>query len=205
MTEATTSKVLYSPLAQARWAHLVQPRPQMDPDKPLAWSVDLVLPAAEPQTQAFQQQLEEAFLAEHGSRKRRSDKGFPLKPDKLNPELLVAKFKAQQLLNRDGTPAPGPRLIDARKQPWDGSAIGNGSRLIVAFRIYPWDRPEGCGISLILKAAQVVQFVPYTQQDPTEGFAEQEGYAVAAASLSAGRDGDQDEFGDGFCSEEVPF
>ena len=38
------TEILYTPLADVRWAHLVEPRPQMDPEKPLAWSVDLLLP-----------------------------------------------------------------------------------------------------------------------------------------------------------------
>jgi hypothetical protein len=191
----TESKILYSPLALARWAYLVEPRQQMDPDKPLAWSVDLVLPTSDPKTAAFQTKLEEVFTAEHGTKKRRSDKGFPLKPDKNDPNLLIAKFKAQQLTNRDGSTAPGPKILDAKKQPWDGAAIGNGSKLIVAFKVYPWDRPEGCGISLIITAAQVVHFVPYVIDDGVDGFDEQEGYAVAKA----------DEFVDEFGDEEPPF
>lgn len=176
------SKTFYSPLAETRWAYLIEPRAQMDADKPPAWSCDLVLPKADPKTEAFVTSLEEAFVAEHGTKKRRSDKGFPVKPDKDNPELLVVKFKAQQLAKRDGGTMPGPKVIDAKKQAWDGSAIGNGSKLIVAFKIHPWDRPEGCGISLILKAAQVVHFVPYVQDDGVDGFDEQEGYTVPGAA-----------------------
>lgn len=175
MTTDTKAKTLYSPLAEARWAHLVTPRAQMDESKPPAWSVDLVLPANDPKTIAFHKALEDAFIAEHGANKRRSDKGFPLKTDKNDPNLLVAKFKAQQLVRKDGTTAPAPKIIDAKKQPWNGASIGNGSKLIVAFRIFPWTRPEGCGISLILKAAQVVEFVPYLEDDATDGFEEQAG------------------------------
>ena len=57
------SKVMYTPLAEARWAYLVEPRAQMDPDKPLAWSVDLVMPAKDPKTIAFKKLLEEQFVA----------------------------------------------------------------------------------------------------------------------------------------------
>lgn len=186
----TESKVLYTPLSEARWAYLVEPRAQMDPDKPLAWSVDLVMDANDPKTVAFQKKLEEAFVAEHGTKKRRSDKGFPVKPDKDDPSKVVVKLKAQQLIRRDGSAAPGPTVIDAKKKTWDGSQIGNGSKLIAAFKIHAWDRPEGCGISLILKAAQVVHFVPYVQDDGVDGFEEQEGYSVPSAA------DEFDEFGD---------
>lgn len=176
------TKVLYSPLCEARWAYLIEPRAQMDPDKPKAWSVDLVMKKDDPKTEAFIKRLEEVFVAEHGTKKRRSDKGFPVKPDKNDPNLLIAKFKAQQLIRDDGSSAPAPKVIDSKKQAWSGDAIGNGSKLIVAFKPFAWDRPEGCGLSLILRAAQVVHFVPYEGDDATDGFEEQEGYTVAGVA-----------------------
>jgi hypothetical protein len=65
--------------------------------------------------------------------------------------------------------------MDSRKRPWDGSAIGNGSKLIVAYKTYTWERPEGVGISLIPTAVQVVHFVPYLLDDGVDGFEEQAG------------------------------
>jgi hypothetical protein len=44
----------------------------------------------------------------------------------------------------------------------------------------------------------VVHYVPYQESDPTEGFAEQEGYSQAEALA----DGGYDEFAS---DEEVPF
>lgn len=174
------SKVLYTPLAEARWVNLIDPRPQMDPDKPKAWTVDLILPKGEAQTAAFIDRLEQALIAEHGTKKRRSDKGFPCKPDKNNPELLVVRFKSQQNQKSDGSYWPGPKLLDSRKLPWDGRAIGNGSKLIIAFKVNAWDRPEGVGITLIPTAAQVVHLVPYVEDDGVDGFEEQEGgFSVA--------------------------
>ena len=172
----------------------------MDPEKPLAWSVDLLLPLGEATSQVFLEKLERQFIEAHGSKKRRSDKGEPWKLDKEQPsQLMVVKFKAQQLTRRDGSQASGPRLIDASKQPWNGASIGNGSRLVIAYVIHAWDRPEGVGITLIPRAAQVVHYVPYQESDPTEGFAEQEGYSQAEAALG---DGGYDEFAS---DEEVPF
>ncbi len=176
----------------------------MDPEKPLAWSVDLLLPLGEATSQTFLEKLERQFIEAHGSKKRRSDKGEPWKLDKEQPsQLMVVKFKAQQLTRRDGSQASGPRLIDASKQPWNGASIGNGSRLVIAYVIHAWDRPEGVGITLIPRAAPVVHYVPYQESDPTEGFAEQEGYSQAEAALvGAGATGGYDEFAS---DEEVPF
>jgi hypothetical protein len=175
MTEATATKIHYSPLAEARWCYLIEPRAQMDESKPPAWSVDLVLPDGDPKTVAFHQKLEQMLVEAHGSKKRRSPHGMPIKPDKSDPTILIAKFKAQQLTRKDGSTIPGPKVIDSRKQPWDGSAIGNGSKLIVAFKAHTWERPEGVGISLIPTAVQVVHFVPYVTDDGVDGFEEQAG------------------------------
>ena len=178
MTDSTT-KIHYSPMAEARWVYLVEPRAQMDDSKPPAWSVDLCMPADDPKTQAFHQLLEAAFIEHHGSKKKRSPHGMPFKIDKNDSTVMVAKFKAQQLTRKDGSTLAGPKVIDSKKQPWDGSAIGNGSKLIIAFKIHTWERPEGCGISLIPTAVQVVSFVPYLVDDGVDGFEEQAGgYAV---------------------------
>jgi hypothetical protein len=178
MTTDTATKIHYSPLAECRWAHLVEPRAQMDDSKPPAWSVDLVLTEGYATTTAFQQLLDEAY-AEHHGRKKRSPHAIPLKPDKQDPGLLIAKFKAQQLVKKDGTTLPGPKVIDSQKGAWNGAAIGNGSKIIIAYRIHAWERPEGCGVSLIPKAVQVVHFVPYVVDDGADGFDVQpDGYKV---------------------------
>jgi hypothetical protein len=99
--------------------------------------------------------MEDQFIALHGSRKRRAEKGFPWKADKEKPsEITVVRFKVPQFQRRDGSLSEGPRIVDAKKQPWDGAAIGNGSRVVV----------------------------PYEQVDPTDGFEEVDGYTTAGAA-----------------------
>jgi hypothetical protein len=181
MTEATAPKIHYSPLAEARWCYLIEPRAQMDESKPPAWSVELILPAKDPKTQALHQQVEKMMDEAHGTKKLRSDKGMPLKLDKKDPTIMVMKFKAQQLVRNNGTTIPGPKVIDSKKQPWDGSAIGNGSKLIVAYKPHFWDRADGVGMTFIPTAVQVVSFVPYVTDDGVDGFEEQaNGYVVPA-------------------------
>jgi hypothetical protein len=74
------TEILYSPQAEVRWAHLVEPRPQMDPEKPLAWSVDLLLPLAEPTSQTYLETLERQFIEAHAARSAaatRANRGSP--------------------------------------------------------------------------------------------------------------------------------
>ena len=43
------------------------------------------------------------------------------------------------------------------------------------------DGENGCGMTFQPRAVQVVEFVPYEQVDPTDGFDEREGYSSADA------------------------
>jgi hypothetical protein len=192
------SDIYFSPAAPVRWCHLITARTQLDDSKPKAWTAELVLsPATDPKHRAFVEKLDAIFTDTHGTKKKRSDKGQPWKADKDDPSKVVVKFKAQEFVREDGSKAAGPQIIDAKRQPWDGSQIGNGSELIIKFSTYGWERPEGTGLSLQPKAAQVVSFVPREEQDATDGFEEQEGgFALADAG------GYVDEFAS---DEEPPF
>ncbi len=189
--------IFRTPLAEVRWAHLITPRHQLDKSKPKAWTADLLLPNTDEKAQSFLLAMEDQFIALHGSRKRRAEKGFPWKPDKEKPsEITVVRFKVPQFQRRDGSLSEGPRIVDARKQPWDGAAIGNGSKVIVAFDIYDWDGENGCGMTFQPRAVQVVEFVPYEQVDPTDGFEEVEGYTTpgsGAGDWSTGAADDSEE------------
>ena len=192
------SEILYSPQAPVRWAHLITARETLDPSKPKAFTCELLLSSSNPKHVAFLTRLDQVFTDTHGAKKRRSDKGTPWKTDKDDGTLTVVKFKAQEFVRDDGSKAAGPRVLDSRKQPWDGSEIGNGSEVILAFTTYGWERPEGTGLSLQPKAVQVVTFVPRADlgDAAADGFTEQEGgYSVAQPA------GFVDEFGD----EEAPF
>ena len=190
------SDIFFSPVAPARWCFLIAARPQLDESKPKAWTVELVLSDDNPKHQAFLLMLKQRFTDVHGTVKKHSDKGQPWKPDKADPTKTVVKFKTLEFVREDGSKAAGPQIIDSKRQPWDGSGIGNGSELIIKFELSAWDRKqEGCGLSLHPKAVQVVQFVPREEEDATDGFEEQEGYSVAEPV------GYVDEFGD----DEAPF
>jgi hypothetical protein len=194
------AEIIYSPQAPVRWAHLITARDTLDPSKPRAWTCELLLSQSNPKHVAFLERLDQIFTDTHGSKKKRSDKGTPWKTDKDDGSITVVKLKATEFVRDDGSKAAGPRIIDSRKQPWDGQAIGNGSEVIIAFTCYGWERPEGTGLSLQPKAVQVVALVPYEGVDEKalDGFSEQDGYVVAQAAPA----GFIDEFGD---DEEVPF
>lgn len=191
------SETFYSPKAPVRWAHLINAD---EYEGKYSYSCELVLePKTNPAHAAYLERLEAEFIALHGAKKARSSKGTPWRPDKDDASKTVVRFKANRFENEDGSHSKGPRIVDAKKAPWDGREIGNGSEVIVGHTVYPWSRSEGCGITLQPRAVQVVNFIP--REDPgeqiAEGFEEQDGFSVAAAAT----DGYVDEFGD----EEAPF
>ena len=110
--------IFRTPLAEVRWAHLITPRHQLDKSKPKAWTADLLLPNSDEKAQSFLLAMEDQFIALHGSRKRRAEKGFPWKPDKEKPsEITVVRFKVPQFQRRDGSLSEGPRIVP-RQPPW---------------------------------------------------------------------------------------
>ena len=64
--------------------------------------------------------------------------------------------------------------------------------MIVAFDIYDWDGENGCGMTFQPRAVQVVEFVPYEQVDPTDGFDEVDGYTTSTAASGWAADGSGD-------------
>jgi len=183
------SETFYSPKAPVRWAHLIHAD---EYEGKFSYSCELVLSNDDPTHAAFLKKLESEFVALHGAKKARSSKGTPWKADKDDAGKTVVRFKSNRFENPDGSFSKGPRIVDAKKHPWDGRELGNGSVLIIGFTFYPWSRSEGCGVTLQPKACQVVEFVAREDQGEqvAEGFEEQEGFSVAAA------DGYVDEFGD---------
>ncbi|MEI6032434.1 MAG: hypothetical protein WCQ20_14920 [Synechococcaceae cyanobacterium ELA739] len=189
------SDIHFTPAAPVRWCHLISARTQLDESKPKAWTCELVLDNNDAKHKAFLAKLDQIFTDTHGTKKKRSDKGQPWKPDKDDPTKTVVKFKALEFVREDGSKATGPQIIDAKRQAWDGSQIGNNSQLIIKFSTYGWERPEGTGLSLQPKAAQVLTFVAREQDDATDGFEEQDGYSVTQPIG----------FVDEFAEEEAPF
>lgn len=160
------SELLYTPPAEAQWIHLLDPRPQLDPDKPLAWTFNLLFPSDHKIFQELTEKVNGIFPG-----KKREPK-VPWKPHQDREGITVLKFKASQLTRRDGTAIPGPRVVDAKKQEWTAGNIGNGSVLRACYFIHPFDRPDGHGVTLIPKSVQVLKFVPIS--DGSEGFEEDE-------------------------------
>jgi hypothetical protein len=178
-------ELLVSPLGEAEWAKVIQPGKGYEAADPDEWTIDLVLdPGKVPAHLDFIARLEFLMQEEHGKAKV-AERGWPFRDHKEKPGLVVVKFK-RRTVTKKGNEVPPPVVIDARKQPWNGDLIGNGSKVKVGFTVYGWDRKDGCGISLELVSLQVIDLVPFEQADPTSAFGEEDGYTVPEAEATAG-------------------
>ena len=170
-------QTIYTPRAACRWAHLIN---ASEYEGKYSYSVELLLNNDDKTHQAFLNTLEQEFVASHGTKKSRADKGEPWRPDKTESGITVVKFKANRFDNPDGTFSRGPRIVDAKRATWDGRDIGNGSEIIIGFTTYAWDAKQGCGLTLNPRAVQVLKFVPREDMGDAaaDGFEEQDGFSV---------------------------
>ena len=177
---------MVSPLAEAEWAKVIEPGKGYEEGDPEEWVIDLVLdPSANPAHLEFISKIELLMQEAHGSSVKVAERGWPFRDHKQRAGLVVVKFK-RNTVTKKGNQLPPPVIVDARKQPWNGDLIGNGSKVKVGFSYYGWARKDGAGISLQLESLQVIDLVPYEGIDPTGGFGEEEGYAVPEAEATAG-------------------
>jgi hypothetical protein len=190
----------FTPIAPVRWCNLIKARPQLDPEKPHAFTTHLILKPELDEHADFLNNLEKLFNDIHGTKKR-SDKGTPWKRDKTDSSLVVVKFKTLQFVDDDGNKSKGPVIIDAKRKPWNGAAIGNGSECIIKFQIGEWTKADGCGITLWPKAVQVLSYISREEEDASEGFEDQEGYELPP-NYEAGY---VDEFGETKGTEEASW
>jgi hypothetical protein len=170
-------KLWKTPIAEVRWCKLLEPAPQFDEAKPNAYSCELLLPVGSKEALEFEAQLEEIFNEVHEGDAKRNQYAMPIRVDKDDDKIQVFKFKLEDRTFEAKRPGDEPRrteapvIMDSRQNPWDRSKlIGNGSKIIVAFNVYPWGkgRPGGVGITLQPRKVMVVDLVEYVKATDDE-------------------------------------
>lgn len=157
-------ELLKTPLVEVRWCKLLGPaRPnKFDPSKRPTWSVDALLDNSNSGHVTWLQEMEDKYAEVHGDA-RKAARCFPwFLGEGDDKGRTIVKFKLPEFERKDGTTSEGPTIFDSAKAPWDQRReIGNGSKLIIAFDIYGWKAPTGCGMTFQPRAAQVVELVEY--------------------------------------------
>ena len=172
-----------TPAGIAQYPYLTKPDTKFNPDGEYKISVEIPGAAAQ-DTVTF---LDEQFAASVAKAKK-DNPGKKIKegdvPYSVNDDTgkVTVRFKLKaKVTPKQGDPfEQRPALFDAKGKPIGTDAkIGGGSKVKVAYELVPYYTAiAGAGISLRLKAVQVIDLVEFSGGASSEayGFGEEEGY-----------------------------
>jgi len=135
---------------KAHWASVVEPNTTYEP----AWQIDVAI------DDETRQKLESIGL---NVKNKGDDRG----------DFFSCKRK---VVKKDGSKREAPRVIDAKRNPWDSRLIGNGSTVKVKIQPYEYEYAGKAGVTSDLMAVQVIDLVPYG--DPSGDFQEEDGFTI---------------------------
>lgn len=172
-----------TPAGIAQYPYLTKPDTKFNPDGEYKISVEIPGAAA----QDIVTFLDEQFAASVAKAKKENP-GKKIKegdvPYSVNDDTgkVTVRFKLKaKVTPKQGDPfEQRPVLFDAKGKPIGADAkIGGGSKVKVAYELIPYYTAiAGAGISLRLKAVQVIDLVEFSGGASSEayGFGEEEGY-----------------------------
>lgn len=177
-----------TPKGVAQYPYLNNPDTKFNPDGD--YKVTLVLSAEDSNaiTQFLDEQLAlsvaEATKANPGKKIKTADV-----PYRLNEETgevsINFKLKAKVTPQKGEPFEQKPAIFDAKGVPLRDVNVGGGSKIKVSYEVYPfYTSLIGAGITLRLKAAQVIDLVEYNggSNSADYGFGKEEGYEGEEAS-----------------------
>ena len=159
-----------TPLVEVQWCKLLgEPEAnRFEPNKPPVWSVEAVFDPNNKQHQEWLLKQEDEFSKQHGINAKISANSLPSKTSDDGKTTLWT-FKLKRFTRkRDGGFTSGPLVVDSHNNLWNHDfLIGNGSKMIIAYELYPWKGPTGVGLAYQPRQAQVVSHVAYERSaDP---------------------------------------
>lgn len=182
-----------TPAGIAQYPYLSKPDTKFNPDGDYKVTLDIKSENAA----SLMQQLEDAHVKAMEDAKA-ENKGKRIKEGELpfivNEDAGTVSFKFK--LKAKVTPKKGdpfeqkPSLVDAKRKPLPASAkIGGGSTIKVAFEIIPYYTAiAGAGVSLRLKAVQVLDLKEYSGNGAAGAFGEEDGFEAEASSADESED-----------------
>ena len=125
----------------AYWASLTRPNEKFEP----MWRLDL----------AVDDKTAEDFKSQ----------GISVGETVIDEQTIsnIVRFK-RKVSKANGDKNTQPTLVDANKEPLD-KIVGNGSKVNVMYKSYPWNFKGKTGIGLDLQAVKVLDLVEYIPQE----------------------------------------
>jgi len=187
-----------SPLGTAIYPRLTQPDTKFDKDG--VYSVDLELDPMDKAASSFIDSLkkasDEAYRDEcekkGGKKLKRCD--LPIKETEDGKVRIKFKLKAKAG-NEEKSWEQKPVIFDSAGTAMQTPPnVGSGSRIKVAFEVVPFfTAMVGAGISLRMKAVQILELKEYTPGDNFDAYgfkADPKGFVAASATEAASEDND---------------
>ena len=161
---ASTLELLKTPLGTIRWCKLLgEARKAYEDGKPDEWTAEILLDGTDRTTLEWTQLMEQKFEEIHGKDAKKNTWWFNCNPDKDDPSQLCVKFKKRCFVDNNGTKTEGPTVIDSCLDKWPATKeIGNGSKVIIAFKVVPWSNKSGSGMTLDPMKMMVMDYVEYS-------------------------------------------
>jgi len=150
-----TQSVNYTVSGTAYWPSLTTPNVKYEP----AWKIDV-------------------GNLEAGTIKSLKEIGLKLnKKDDPNDTRGTYLSLKRKVMRANGEKRFPPKVVDSQNNPWNGSLIGNGSKVNVKFHVYK----NTYGTFAELDSVQVVELVEYVGEQRKE-FPDTDGYVVSKSS-----------------------
>jgi hypothetical protein len=193
MTNRAKNERITSPTGVASWPYLTEPDTQFDVDG--KYKITLLIPV-EDGGNDFVGMLEERhahhydqYCADKGEALKKSDLPVKVITDDDGIQQYQVKFSLKAKGERNGKKwEQRPMLFDAGMKPITGPAleslnVGSGSTCRVGFEICPYYTGMiGMGLSLRLKAVQVIDLVSYESAGAGFDFEASDGYTSSDAT-----------------------
>lgn len=174
---AAKYKTHTTPVGTLGYPRLVEPDTKFNPEGEFRTNLSLDTPD---KLKAFiDKQLDESVKSateSEGKKVKRADPPYKVDDD----GIIQFKFKLKHNVTYNGKSWQNKvALFDAKGTPLSNVSIGGGSQAKVAFEVVPYyTATVGAGVSLRLKAAQIIDLVEYNGSATADkfGFEEEDGF-----------------------------
>lgn len=195
---ATKNPRYTTPKGTAKYPWLNTPDTKFNPDGD--FKVTLVVPVQEADT--IMQFLDEQMAASHaaavkanpGKKVKQADAPYKVDEDNGNVEITF-KLKAKVNMQNGESFDQKPALFDAKGKPTDAK-VGGGSTVKISYECVPfYTALIGAGISLRLRAVQVINLVEFTggADASAYGFEAEEGFEEEGNPFNEADNGNEEE------------
>jgi hypothetical protein len=185
MTKKTKLTRYVTPKGTAQYPYLTKPDTKFNPDGEYKISLELDAADAQEITSFLDGQHAQSLAKakEENTGKKIKEGDVPYSVDE-NTGKVTVRFKLKaKVTPKNGDPFEQKvALFDAKGAPIGaGATVGGGSKVKVAYEVIPYYTAiAGAGISLRLRAVQVIDLVEYSSGGAGAfGFGEEDGYEAA--------------------------